>query len=628
MKSKLLNSFLSILIISILSLIISFLINNYNLLFISNVDRGVIDITNKISSYNGFNKEDNKYIAFGENENIISIDYQGFINKLIINYHSNINFNININYVGTDDYDKFINKNIDDMLSYRLNKSVVVLDDEVNYIELNLNDSNVLTIDSIKVDNSVKFNFYLFLFIFISLVSLLILYKYYKKDLFNGKIECLFLVISLLFGTLMIILQPKTTSYSWDDQIHFTESYRIFEFDGLTEWSEGISVMSEVDQFENVNTIEERKLQNEFLNNSNKIVKVENNSPLITYNQVGYLLPGFILKLSSILNINFTTSFSIAKFVILLSYSFMMYLAIKTIPRGKRILSFIGLFPSVLFLATQFSYDPPIIAGIALFVSVLLDIIENKRKVDLFTSLLLLIPLIIACFIKAIYIPLILLILFIPKDRFDNYKQNVIFKIGSTLICVLLVFTFVFPTLTLPSSLGDLRGGNTSTSGQLSTIINNPFGYIEVLKNTAGVEFIDKLLGPDTIYNYSYIEVFNNNLYYLILIGLVFIIITDSYNKNENKFLKVFTLLLILGIILLIWTALYLSFTPVGETVINGVQNRYFIPLLFPLILICFSNCKIKNNYSLKKYDMVIFSLINFVYIYSIYETFILVFCK
>lgn len=628
MKKKILNNFIIIIIVSLLSLLFSFLLNNYNLLFLSREERVIKDITNYIVEYDGLEKKNDKYISLNSDEKNIKITYEGYINKLIINYNTDINFDTKIIYNGTDSYNKKINKNIDDILNYRLNKSFVVIKDNVKDIELNLNNGNNFSIESIKIDNILSFNIYTFIFMFISMISIFIIYKYYKHNLFNGKIEYLFLVITLLFGTLIIILQPKTTSYSWDDQIHFTESYRIFELDGITEWTEATSVMSEVEPFKNVDTLEERKLQNNYLNTSNNVIKTESNSPLIQRNQIGYLLPGLVLKLSSVFNIPFAVSFNIAKFSILLSYSLLMFYAIKIIPRGKRLLSFVGLFPSIIFLATQFSYDPPIIGGIALFVAVFLDIIENNRKIDLFTALILLISLIIANFIKAVYIPLILLILFIPRDRFENNKQNNVFKTGAILIFLLLVFTFVFPTVTQTSSLGDLRGGNTSTSGQLKMILNNPLSYVKVLDDTAGVQFMDKLIGPKTVYNYSYINIYNNNLYYLIIITLVFLVVTDSYTKNCNKYLKWFTLLLILGIILLIWTALYLSFTPVGELTINGVQNRYFIPLLFPLFLICLSNNNIKNNFNILKYDTIIFIIISLIYIYSIYETYLIVFCK
>ena len=43
---------------------------------------------------------------------------------------------------------------------------------------------------------------------------------------------------------------------------------------------------------------------------------------------------------------------------------------------------------------------------------------------------------------------------------------------------------------------------------------------------------------------------------------------------------------IVMCVIGLVWTALYLDFTPVGLNVINGVQPRYYIPLMFPVILL------------------------------------------
>ena len=36
----------------------------------------------------------------------------------------------------------------------------------------------------------------------------------------------------------------------------------------------------------------------------------------------------------------------------------------------------------------------------------------------------------------------------------------------------------------------------------------------------------------------------------------------------------------------LIWSALYLSYSPVGATHISGVQPRYYYPLMLPLMLL------------------------------------------
>ena len=107
---------------------------------------------------------------------------------------------------------------------------------------------------------------------------------------------------------------------------------------------------------------------------------------------------------------------------------------------------------------------------------------------------------------------------------------------------------------------------------------------------------------------------------------MLFVGITDTENntlKNNHRCLIVLDLL---GVILLVWTALYLSFTPVGLNTINGVQARYFIPFIFPLI-ICFQSRNIKNKIAEKRYNTMIFALMNLVMLLSIYEIVLKVFC-
>ena len=61
-------------------------------------------------------------------------------------------------------------------------------------------------------------------------------------------------------------------------------------------------------------------------------------------------------------------------------------------------------------------------------------------------------------------------------------------------------------------------------------------------------------------------------------------------------------------VIAMIWTALYLSFTEVGKTVIAGVQARYYLPFIFVLYL-CFHNDKINVKFNKCKYQMTIMAL-------------------
>ena len=85
-------------------------------------------------------------------------------------------------------------------------------------------------------------------------------------------------------------------------------------------------------------------------------------------------------------------------------------------------------------------------------------------------------------------------------------------------------------------------------------------------------------------------------------------------------------MLITLGVIVLIWTALYLSFTPIGYTTINGVQPRYFLPLLFPL-LICLGSSKFKVKISDKIYNFIVLVIPAIVIFIAVYQLIIINYC-
>ena len=85
-------------------------------------------------------------------------------------------------------------------------------------------------------------------------------------------------------------------------------------------------------------------------------------------------------------------------------------------------------------------------------------------------------------------------------------------------------------------------------------------------------------------------------------------------------------LVICLGVSVLIWTALYVSYTPVGALEIAGVQPRYFLPLAFPMLLILHSD-KIKHNISDRIYDTIIFAVPLFVLVVSLYRIYLISFC-
>ena len=98
--------------------------------------------------------------------------------------------------------------------------------------------------------------------------------------------------------------------------------------------------------------------------------------------------------------------------------------------------------------------------------------------------------------------------------------------------------------------------------------------------------------------NFAYSGAFPDGLILSTIIYLILISILDNNeNKNElNIKCKVGIGSIILMCLGLTITFIYVSFNPVGSLSINGMQGRYFAPLLLPLMLLFKSN-KISNEF-------------------------------
>lgn len=84
-----------------------------------------------------------------------------------------------------------------------------------------------------------------------------------------------------------------------------------------------------------------------------------------------------------------------------------------------------------------------------------------------------------------------------------------------------------------------------------------------------------------------------------LIVYLFVMAIIDGEDENVyiQKKEKFFLALTIFASWALVLTALYITFTPVGKLSIDGVQGRYFAPLVLPLLLL-FQTNKIKCDFS------------------------------
>ena len=616
MKNKLLKHTLYICICIVISILIEVLYFNYNAIF-NNIPSENIDFSTTTQDGNAVLN--------------LNLDSQ-YINKLIINYDATKDIEYSLRYSSQDLFGEEKENIIKDIFDDSFNTSTTNIRNYVSNIAIEYASSEAtnLNIRSLETDNDFQFNLTRAFSIFLVLILFYCLIVFYKNRFKTEKFHIYFAVVGTILGTIIILAQPSSTFYSYDDQIHFQNAVDLFSI-GDTTYSVGEYHSTEANVANSagrgsVNSIEEQQAQNNlFDSGSSTYSKTVKFAP--TYNKIGYIPMSLGYHLAKFANLPFSICFKIGKFFNLLFYILLIAYTIKTIKIGKRLLAIIALLPTSIFLASEYSYDPAVFIGLTIFIAQLVNLyLDKNTKFDFKTAVILFASISYACFVKAIYVPFFLLTLLVPKEKFDTPKQARLVKAGTLALTILLSATFVLPTIS-GTMESDSRGGSTSVSGQLTSMLSHPTDYIKLLGNTAVAQFSDKVSQgfDDLSYIYNEAKRSSSNFFYILLILLLFVSITDNTGNSLSKKHRLSILIASLVTSLLIWTALYITFTPVGDNTINGVQSRYFLPLLFPL-LICLQPKNIKNSINPRLYNTIILTIPVIINIITIFTSIVAVY--
>lgn len=540
----------------------------------------------KIVELHDIEKENSWYKTTTDEAYMIIEIKDSYIDKLQFNYKAEKNFDWIMYYKNNNNE----TQEIAQKSSVLIDEATRKLNTKTNTIKIEFKSPNT-KVWNIRINNSTTINSSRVLFFIILIIILITLIKF--KDYFRKNLEKTFLIIASTTGILLILVSPKMVYTAWDDQIHLKRAYTLFSTKE-SNFSQALQILeSQIEaSSDNFQTIEE---QQAFYKELNKIhrqtrdykIQINNYSP--KYNQIVYLPFYLGFCIADFLNLNFTTGFMLAKLFNLLCYIVIIYYAIKIATSLKKLIFVIALLVSNLFLATQFSYDPTITASLILALSLFVKILEQK-EINSKYLIAFILAVIWASLPKAVYCPVLLLLLFIPNNKFKTKKQALIIKGLVVFITLLLVSTFILPFF-LGSVGGDSRGGNTNASAQLSLILHNPFRYCKTLIKFLIIYGPEQFFGKNTLagvaYLSPYIEMGIDLIYIGSFIFLMYATFTSKIDKDiiTNK-IKFILLIMITGIWLLVVTAMYLSFTEVGLNTINGVQSRYFIFALLPILLI------------------------------------------
>jgi uncharacterized membrane protein len=525
-------------------------------------------------------------------------------------------------------------RQIDDRYQALLSQSATPIDDDVGDLLIIVPDAG-LKINNIELDSRFDFNWPRLLLIWFAVALLLILLV--GLQAFSGHCEYLFITAGLFIGFLLVWLSPVFPT-GWDEQIHFRNIY-------FNSYHETVHLTQAAERYANLqlpqsDSIFEQKSINNWLNSLDndstaQLLPIGNKLPSGNpwrLNQVPYALFSLVFWLARLFGMSFVATLLTAKLAGLLMYLLITALAIRIMPFGKHLLAVYALLPTLLFQATRLTYDTLTIASAFLFFAVILAELTTPEKILALNRMILLAcaAILMTCF-KTVYLPLVFLAYLLPATKFASAKDRLLYHLSVTLLIVGMALNFLLPALGGSAFMGDVRVEGTNVAGQISFIFSHPATFLKMLWTGITGTLGNYLLDNTSILTYSYAgSIEQTNLAIATILVLFFLALTDhreagEYGRPLRLTEKLNTAVLIAISMLLIWTALYLSFTPVGLGQVDGVQPRYYFPLAIPFLML-FSTGKIRHEFNPVNYNRLAFLPVVLVNLYGLLTMFMIPF--
>ena len=268
------------------------------------------------------------------------------------------------------------------------------------------------------------------------------------------------------------------------------------------------------------------------------------------------------------------------RFIGLLSYLLLSWLAVRFIPYGKWLLAILVVAPMALFQASTISADT-ISNGIGfLFIGSTLAI-ANKKELGWkeWGTLIILVALLFLAKVNLVFLALIPFLL-IPPSKFKM-------KYGYLLLGIITLVLFLIEVggwsiIAYSKFTRALQGADPTQ--QVLFIISSPLLFIKILSLDVWNNTLAYMQGWVGVYGYDYWPV-PGLTYLLYPLAVIASLRQDPALPTPDKRTRIVLIVLFVVGYLLTITSLYIAFTPVKSLVVAGVQGRYFTPVM-PLLLL------------------------------------------
>ena len=421
------------------------------------------------------------------------------------------------------------------------------------------------------------------------------------RDLLAEHPEIGFALVALSAGGLIATLEPVTMGYSWDDGIHYRHVLQMVHL-GKTEWSEAEEFLILPPQASSLEVSERVRSRSETaaaLEEMNRAGNGRGTAGLPdAANLPGYVTSWLAMLLMRAMRAPLTWSVIAGRWGNLLGYVALMTLAIRSLKRGKLAACFMGLLPTMLFLAANYSYDPFFVAATFCGVCIWLGTLQEDGAImTLGRGCAAVVLMMLGIGIKQVYFPLLLLLFFVPGDRFASGRDRAVYHLMVITAIAVVMASFLMPFLRETTSYSDVRGGENVNAGQqLALMIQHPLAYFQVLWSF----FTEVFFQPHELFHPvrgcigafsalgETVPFWSKMMYLYVLLLMLSWVAPDKHPSSGGASVhaKAACVLLGAGTLVLVATSMYLAYTEVGSELIEGCQERYMIPVVWIWLIV------------------------------------------
>lgn len=452
------------------------------------------------------------------------------------------------------------------------------------------------------------------------IVILFILIYNCKKN--KNKFEKI--VVGFLIPIGMMYLVFVLPSQVPDEQAHLRRAYEVSEGVLIGEKNGESSIPRDLQTKIKPNIESYKQFSQNIAEKTDYNDKVQVGNSAGTYPFILYIFSSIGFIIARVFGLNILIGCYLAKLMNFIVFLISAYYTLKIIPFGKYAYTAVMFMPMFMHQATSTSADCIVNIFVMLFLAFLLKLYFKSEQITKKEEVILIILSCLTALVKYVYLPITAMSLILIWSKNISKKEKILTISIMLILSIIIAGAYYKFTGTYETTFNKYFTENNVNAGeQIKGIVNNPIGFLKTIKYTfinMGEVYVYQMIGNSLGWLCIYTPNYWITMYLFVMLFSCFL---EDNKFAFNKLQKVWGILISFGIIVLILTGMYITWTRVGNIIIDGVQGRYFIPIAF-LVLLCL--CKKHNYIKIKniQYKLpIILILLNLPELNSIYHFFL-----